>query len=344
MIRIYIITFLFLSLLSSAQMDAFKDNPHYKEHIGLKESFWGSEDDFMVCYPKSHRGLFATIFGLGLVTVAAITYALVTQRKSNKKLSTVNQLIEEKNKDLTDSINYSSRIQNAILPQIPESFTPHNSLIYYKPKDIVSGDTYWIDEINQYKIFIIADCTGHGVPGALLTMLVNSSIQKALFENDLINPTAILGSINTQIKTSLKQNLPSAVQDSVDMSVAVFNNETLELQFAGANSHIFIIKNNVIDLIKGSKCTVGSVQEHVTEHPNTTSIQMSKQDSFILYTDGVVDQIGGVKKQKLKRSGFQQLIESSMKHSLLSSLSNRLDEWNHHNEQVDDITLIGYTV
>ena len=344
MIRIYIITFLFLSLLSSAQMDAFKDNPHYKEHIGLKESFWGSEDDFMVCYPKSHRGLFANIFGLGLLTVAAITYALVTQRKSNKKLSTVNQLIEEKNKDLTDSINYSARIQNAILPQIPESFTPNNSLIYYKPKDIVSGDTYWIDEINQYKIFIIADCTGHGVPGALLTMLVNSSIQKALFENDLINPTAILGSINSQIKTSLKQNLTSAVQDSVDMSVVVLNNETLELQFAGANSHVFIIKNKEVNLIKGSKCTVGSVQAHVTEHPSTISIQLNKEDSFILYTDGIVDQIGGLKHQKLKRSGFQQLIESSMKNSLLSSLSTQLDEWTHHNEQVDDITLIGYTV
>jgi serine phosphatase RsbU (regulator of sigma subunit) len=298
----------------------------------------------MVCYPKSHRSLFATIFGLGLVTVGAITYALVTQRKSNKKLSTVNKLIEEKNKDLTDSINYSSRIQNAILPQTPESFNSQNSIIYYKPKDIVSGDTYWVDEINQYKIFIIADCTGHGVPGALLTMLVNSSIQKALFENDLINPTAILGSINSQIKMSLKQNLTSAVQDSVDMSVAIFNSETFELQFAGANSHLFIIKNKVVELIKGSKCTVGSVQEHVTEHPNTISIQMNKQDSFILYTDGVVDQIGGSKKQKLKRSGFQQLIESSLKKSLLSSLSDSLDEWMYGNEQVDDITLIGFTV
>jgi serine phosphatase RsbU (regulator of sigma subunit) len=345
MIRIYIITFLFLSFLSNAQTNAFKNDPHYKEHIGIKESFFGSsEDDFMVCYPKAHRSLFATIFGLGLITVAAITYALVTQRKSNKKLFIVNKLNEEKNKDLTDSINYSLRIQNAILPQIPDSFTSRNSLIYYKPKDIVSGDTYWIDEINQYKIFIIADCTGHGVPGALLTMLVNSSIQKALFENDLINPTAILGSINTQIKTSLKQNLPSAVQDSVDMSVVVFNSETNELQFAGANSHIFIIKNKVIDLIKGSKCTVGSVQAHVTEHPSTISIQLNKEDSFILYTDGIVDQIGGLKNQKLKRSGFQQLIESSLKDSLLSTLSVSLDKWKHHNEQVDDITLIGYTV
>ena len=208
----------------------------------------------------------------------------------------------------------------------------------------MSGDTYWVDEINHYKIFIIADCTGHGVPGALLTMLVNSSIQKALFENDLINPTAILGSINSQIKLALKQNLMSAVQDSVDMSVAILNSDTLELQFAGANSHIFIIKNKVVELIKGSKCTVGSVQEHVTEHPTTISIQMNKQDSFILYTDGVVDQIGGSKKQKLKRSGFQQLIESSLKNSLLSSMPVSLDEWMQDNEQVDDITLIGIIV
>lgn len=342
--RFYLITFLFLCFLTKAQTDVFKNNPHFKEHIGIKESFWGSEDDFMVCYPKSHRGLFTTIFGLGFVTLLAITYALVTQRKSHKKLSAANKLVEEKNKDLTDSINYSSRIQNAILPQIPESFTSQNSLIYYKPKDIVSGDTYWIDEINQFKVFIIADCTGHGVPGALLTMLVNSSIQKALFENDLINPTAILGSINSQIKMSLKQNLTSAVQDSVDMSVAILNSETNELLFAGANSNLFIIRGNKIELIKGSKCTVGSVQEYVTEHPTTMSIQMNKQDSFILYTDGIVDQIGGIKKQKLKRSGFQNMLETATQGSFLSSLSTSIDHWKLNQEQVDDITLIAFTL
>jgi serine phosphatase RsbU (regulator of sigma subunit) len=284
------------------------------------------------------------IFSLGFITILAISYAFITQKKSHKKLSLVNKLVEEKNKDLTDSINYSSRIQNAILPQIPESFNSKNSLIYYRPKDIVSGDTYWVDEINQFKIFIIADCTGHGVPGALLTMLVNSSIQKALFENKLINPSSILEDINNQMKISLKQNSSSAVQDSVDMSVAVLNSQTNELQFAGANSNLFIVKNNIIELIKGSKCTVGSVQSHVTERPKTTTINLNKNDSFMLYTDGVVDQIGGDKKQKLKRSGFQQFIEFSLNDSLLSSISNKLDEWKHNNEQVDDITLIGFTV
>ena len=340
--KIYVITFLFLSFLTKAQTDIFKTNPHFKEHIGFKESFWGSEDDFMVCYPKSHRGLFTTIFGLGFVTLLAITYALVTQRKSHKKLAAATKLVEEKNKDLTDSINYSSRIQNAILPQLPDSFTTQNSLIYYKPKDIVSGDTYWIDEINQFKIFIIADCTGHGVPGALLTMLVNSSIQKALFESDLINPSAILDSVNNQIKNSLKQTTDSSIQDSVDMSVAVLNTDTNELLFAGANSNLFTIRNNKIELIKGSKCTVGSVQEHVTERPITISIKLNKQDTFILYTDGIVDQIGGNKNQKLKRSGFQHILETALQGSFLNSLSTSMDAWKLNQEQVDDITLIAY--
>lgn len=336
--------FLFLSFLMKAQQDVFKNNPHFKEHIGIKESFLGPEDGFMVCYPKSHRNLFATIFSLGFITILAITYALVTKIKSNKKLSAVNKLNTERNKDLTDSINYALRIQNAILPELPENFNNNNCLIYYKPKDIVSGDTYWIDEINQYKIFIIADCTGHGVPGALLTMLVNTSIQKALFENKLLNPADILDNINNQIKTSLKQTTHSTVQDSVDMSVAILNSKTNELQFAGANSHLITIQNNKINLHKGSKCTVGSVQAHIINKPNTLLLQLNEHDIFILYTDGVVDQIGGANNEKLKRSGFESMIEAASQGSFLSSLSNNIDLWKLNHEQVDDISLIAFKI
>lgn len=330
--------------LVSAQSNLFKNDPHHVEHIGLKESFFGAEDDYMVCYPKSHRNLFTMIIALGLATSLSIGYALFIQRKSNKKLSVINKIIEEKNIDVTASINYSKRIQNAMLPELPNSINGLNSLIIYKPKDIVSGDTYWIDEIENHKFFIIADCTGHGVPGALLTMLVNTSIQKALFENKLINPSLILESINNQIKSSLKQNAESSIQDSVDMSVAVLNNQTNELTFAGANSNMFLIIDNKIQLVKGSKCTVGSVQEHVTEAPVTSSFLLSKNDSFILYTDGIVDQIGGSDLNKLKRKGFQALIEEALAKDFLNSLKSKFDNWVSNNEQVDDITSIIFVV
>jgi serine phosphatase RsbU (regulator of sigma subunit) len=341
---ILILFFIFKIGLIGAQSNLFKNDPHHVEHIGLKESFFGAEDDYMVCYPKSHRNLFTMIIALGLATSLSIGYALYIQRKSNKKLSFINKIIEEKNNDVTASINYSKRIQNAMLPELPNSINVSNSLIIYKPKDIVSGDTYWIDEIDNHKFFIIADCTGHGVPGALLTMLVNTAIQKALFENKLINPSLILESINNQIKSSLKQNAESSIQDSVDMSVVIINTSTNELQFAGANSNLFLMQNNQVQLIKGSKCTVGSIQTHVTEAPVTTNFMVKQNDSFIIYTDGIVDQIGGKEKNKLKRKGLQTIIEESLSIDFLNSLNTKIENWISKNEQVDDITMIAFKI
>jgi serine phosphatase RsbU (regulator of sigma subunit) len=231
-----------------------------------------------------------------------------------------------------------------MLPELPNSINVSNSLIIYKPKDIVSGDTYWIDEIDNHKFFIIADCTGHGVPGALLTMLVNTAIQKALFENKLINPSLILESINNQIKSSLKQNAESSIQDSVDMSVVIINSSTNELQFAGANSNLFLMQNNQVQLIKGSKCTVGSIQTHVTEAPVTTNFMVKQNDSFIIYTDGIVDQIGGKEKNKLKRKGLQTIIEESLSIDFFNSLNTKIENWISKNEQVDDITMIAFKI
>ncbi len=342
--NVFILIFVFKIGLTNSQTELFKNDPHHVEHIGLKESFFGDADDYMVCYPKSHRNLFTMIILLGLATSLSIGYALFIQRKSNKKLKNINKIIEEKNNDVTASINYSKRIQNAMLPELPLSINTSNSLIIYKPKDIVSGDTYWIDEIENNKFFIIADCTGHGVPGALLTILVNTAIQKALFEHKLILPSLILESINNQIKIALKQQSQSGIQDSVDMSVAVLNNQTNELKFAGANSNMFLIINNKIELVKGSKCTVGSVQEHVTEAPITSSYVLNKNDSFVLYTDGIVDQIGGTDLNKLKRKGFQTIIEEALVNDFLNSLKSKFDNWVSTNEQVDDITSITYVV
>lgn len=341
---LFSIVFITLSLFLKAQEDFLKHNEHYKEHLSLKDTFFGSEDDFMVCYPKSHRNLFTIIILLGTATVISICYALIIQRKSNKKLSSINRIIEEKKDDIISSINYSKRIQDAMLPHLPDCINKNNSLIIYKPKDIVSGDTYWIEESGHHKIFIIADCTGHGVPGALLSMLVSTAIQKAIFETKDLSPTTILDNINDQIKFSLKQNSPSAIQDSVDMGVVILNTITHKLEFSGANSNLFLIQNNQVNFIKGSKCTVGSVQDHVSEKPSTLEFTVNKNDAFVLYTDGIVDQIGGDKNEKLKRKGLNKILMEAIKSDFLSYLKTQLDLWINNKEQVDDITLISYKI
>lgn len=343
-LKILIISFSLLYNECRAQQEILKEDPHYKEHLTLRDTFFGSENDFMVCYPKSHQNFFLIIFGLGLIAVLSLVYAFVTQRKFNKKLVSVNRIIEERNNDLIASINYSLRIQNAILPILPESINNSNSLVYYSPKDIVSGDTYWIDEIDSKKIFIIGDCTGHGISGALLTMLVNTAIRKTLFEDKLLNPGNILDNVNEQLKTSLKQNSDSNLSDSADMAVIIIDSETNELQFAGANCNAFIIQDNKLNLIKGSKCTVGSVQQHVKERPETITIPLNKNDAFVLYTDGIVDQIGGKNMEKLKRKGLQTILESSLNDSFLNTISIEINKWKQGIEQVDDMTLIAYRI
>ncbi len=333
---------------SYAQLDSLTKSPLFTKHLTFHETFFGNEEMYQVCYPKDHRSVFIFIIIFSISTFVLALLVIYIKTSSNKKLKEKNAIIAEQNKDLIDSINYSLRIQQAILPdRSTEELVLKNGFVLYKPKNIVSGDFYWLHKQEDILYIAVIDCTGHGVPGALLTMLAYNAINKAVLEKEIKDPTLILDSMNTDVKTALKQDKHNPIQDSMEVALISLNTITNQLLFSGANLSLTYIKNGELNIINGGKCSVGSVQDSAIELPKTHAISLNHGDWFYLYTDGYADQFGGEKGKKFKYKQLEQLIfenykkSPSQQHSILST---SIIQWRGVLEQVDDITVIGVSI
>jgi len=269
--------------------------------------------------------------------------------EQKKLVENQKQVVEEQHKDITDSIKYAERIQHAILPpdRVWFDILP-NSFVYYKPKDILSGDFYWIEKKEDLILFAAADCTGHGVPGALISIVNYNLLNKATLEKDLSNPAEILNYVNMQLIEALHQTYQdSAVKDGMDISLCVINTKTLELNFAGANNPIYVLRDKEITQISGDKFPVGAFVDEEVQKFNTKTLQLKKNDLIYLFSDGFADQFGGPKGKKYK---YQQLKNVLIANSDLSlseqrdALESEFEKWKGDLEQVDDVCVIGVKV
>lgn len=323
-----------------------KADEHFKTHIGFSETFFGSEEDYQVCYPKDHKNFFYSIIGFALLSTTLGFFIIRIKTKSNKLLKEKNAIIEEHNHDMIASITYARRIQNSILPS--KNIMIHlasNLFVFYKPKDIVSGDFYWVHKEEDYVYMAVVDCTGHGVPGAFLSLVGKYSLDKAVKEDHLRNPSEILEKMNEYVKSALQQEENKELRDGMEVAFCKLNVKTNELEYAGANLGLLIIRNGEIEELKASKCTVGSVQEHVTQGPITHKTQLAKGDSFYVFSDGFADQMGGNNNKKYKSVNLKKYIKSTsletpQSHCIL--LSKELERWKGKYEQVDDVCVMGY--
>lgn len=289
------------------------------------------------------------------------------------------QQIELIHTELTDSIHYAKRIQSAILPQ-DFKIDKENFFILYKPKDIVSGDFYWFTEIGKSLVFCVADCTGHGVPGAFMSMLgisiLNDIASSLSQEKGDVQASCLLNRLRSQIIKSLHQASPSArdnndglskVRDGMDMALCVLNVDTLGLQFAGANNSLYIVRNNekyninnfgpdlqitvteytekALVEIKGDKMPVG-FHERMNEF-SQSNVRLTKGDIIYIFSDGFADQFGGSDGKKLKYKQFKTLL-SDFSHEPMARQSELLEksflEWKNELEQVDDVTVLGLKI
>jgi serine phosphatase RsbU (regulator of sigma subunit) len=319
---------------------------HFKTHIGFSETFFGSEEDYQVCYPKDHKNFFYSIIGFALLSTTLGFFIIRIKTKSNKLLKEKNAIIEEKNHDMVSSITYARRIQNSILPSKNLLNELSNNLfVFYKPKDIVSGDFYWVHKEGEYLYMAVVDCTGHGVPGAFLSLVGKYSLDKAVKEDHQTNPSEMLDKMNEYVKAALQQEENKELRDGMEVAFCKFNIKTNELEYAGANLSLLIIRKGEIEEVKSSKCTVGSVQEHVIEAPKTHKIQLEQGDSFYVFSDGFADQMGGKNNKKYKSVNLKNFIkatsqETPQSHCVL--LSKELEQWRGNYEQVDDVCVMGY--
>ncbi len=293
---------------------------------------------------------------------------IIDQLKINEKLKDqVNRELEQKVKErtweinekkeeieiqkklITDSIDYARHIQYAVFPR--EEYLDQIQLehfVLFRPKDIVSGDFYWIKEVHGSLIAVAADCTGHGVPGALMSMLGITLLNEQMAKSSLDDPANILNNLRDKIKEMLDQKGKLEEQkDGIEMGIAIIHPEKKELQFAGANNPLLLIRNKEAKLheYKGDRQPIGF---HWEEKEFTTHrIPLQRRDTVYLFTDGYIDQFGGEQRKKFKSHRFKELLLSVHKESMENQkkrLEEALDNWRDDIEQIDDICVIGIRI
>ena len=255
--------------------------------------------------------------------------------------------IAYQNKHITDSIEYALRIQTALLPSLELFSDKIDHFVLYKPRDIVSGDFYWVAELGGSRQMIIAaDCTGHGVPGAFMSMLGVSFLNEIILNKGITQPDLIMNTLRDDVVGALKQmDETSDVKDGMDMCICLLDLEKKSLQFAGANNPLWIISNGELTEIKGNKMPV-SIHEKMDPYTNHW-IDLKKGDTFYIFSDGFADQFGGPNQKKFLSKNFKKVLGELQQKSMLeqgAELDNIFEKWRKEVEQIDDVIVIGVRV
>lgn len=290
----------------------------------------------------------AVLLGLGLFSVI---HMLRKNRKLNKILKGKNLQISHQRQKIISSINYAKRIQQSTLPKEVEfKKLFKDSFIYFKPKDIISGDFYAYQKVDS-KIYVAAiDCTGHGVPGAFMSLIANSKLNKVVNELGERDPGQILTSLHKEIQNALHQEEGTEhTMDGVEMSLCAIDLERCSIEFAGAGASIFIVKKGVIQEYKGNLNGLGGAdyrwskgQESQTFATHTISYE--SEDLLYLFSDGIHDQIGGNDLKKLNKTMFKEHLIKLSQHALDNAshgCEEFINQWKRNQQQTDDMMLIG---
>lgn len=310
-----------------------------------------------------------------LIFFALIAFILfkLRDKRLKKAKDELERVVEErtaalkhKEQEVMDSIRYALRIQLSIIPtqQHVKTLLP-KSMIYYRPKDIVSGDFYWVDESDDKVFFAAVDCTGHGVPGAMMSVIGLKLLNQAVQDKKLVVPADIIQYIDAGVNDTLRQSYdPNAVKDGMDLALCSLDYKTLTLQYAGVFNSLWILRKNIsstyavisdresfygADLleIKADKCYIGNNKDGVADTFTNHTIQLQKDDCIYVFTDGYADQFGGPKGKKFKYNKFKDVLVESAHLSVdeqYNTLNKAFIDWKGTQEQVDDVLVIGVKI
>jgi len=284
---------------------------------------------------------------LGFIIVLVFSIILLRmfrhKRKANILLSEQKAEIEEKNRDILDSITYAKRIQSAILP--PQKLVKEylkDSFILYKPKDIVAGDFYWMEHKDGKILFAAADCTGHGVPGAMVSVVCNNGLNRSVREYGLTEPGMILNKTREIVIQEFEKS-EEEVSDGMDIALCSLDGHKLE--YSGAHNPLWIIRNGEILETKSNRQPIG--KSRLSEPFTTHTIELQKDDTLYIFSDGYVDQFGGENGKKFKSKAFKDLLLSiqikTMEEQRLH-LDENFETWRGKLEQIDDVCVIGVRI
>ncbi|MDF2448864.1 MAG: rsbU 6 [Bacteroidota bacterium] len=299
-------------------------------------------------YILSFIFIIAAVFGF-------TSYRTNAVKKENKilenKVAARTKELAEKNRDITSSIEYAKRIQEAILPAKDLIYNRLKKVfILYKPKDIVSGDFYWFGEKDHFKIIAVVDCTGHGVPGAFMSMIGHNLLNQIVSEKGISNPGQILEELHRGVQAALKQNGNGITNtnDGMDVSILALNTETRKALWAGAfRSLVIVKKNGELEKIDGNKYPVGGSQLDSIRMFTPHQLILEAEDCLYMFSDGYADQFGGAKGKKFMVKQFHENLKTIHNMDMFDQhtyLEMRLDDWKGNLEQIDDVLVIGIKV
>ncbi|WP_375558890.1 7TM diverse intracellular signaling domain-containing protein [Bernardetia sp. OM2101] len=265
----------------------------------------------------------------------------------NSSLMEQKGLMEKRNQDITSSINYARRIQDAVLPDL-RSFkrSVPNCFVLYTPRDIVSGDFYWFSQKDNEIVLAAADCTGHGVPGAFMSILGDSYLNQIVNLQGITKADSILSRLHGQIRRALRQS-STENKDGMDISICVIDLENNHVTFAGAKRPLLYIQNDTIFEIKGDKHSVGGFQTKAENSYTSHQIDFNIPTAFYIFSDGYVDQFGGQYNRKFMIKNFKNLLLEIHKEPMVKQrqiLDKRFEDWKGSNKQIDDVIVVGFQV
>jgi serine phosphatase RsbU (regulator of sigma subunit) len=347
------------------EMDTKYETEKKQQQIELQESQIIARDATIKQQKTLRNALVAGLLAVILIIIVVV-YAYVQKQKANRKikdqnaqileaneeLTTLNEAISKQNNEIVDSITYAQRIQSAMLP--PETYLTElldEVFVLYKPRDIVSGDFYWIRQVNNYIVLAAADCTGHGVPGAFMSMLGISFLNEIVQRREITQANQVLNELRHQIKQSLRQHgHPDESKDGIDMALCVIDEKNRILQYSGAFNPLYIIRDEegkpLLTEIKADRMPLGYFQgkdKPFTNHEMLLEIG----DTFYLFSDGYMDQKGGPDNRKFMSKNFKNLlleIHEQPMYEQKKILDKTLSDWMGMNVQIDDILVIGVRV
>ncbi len=324
-----------LSEVSTQQQDFQNALQYFRKYHNLKEEILNTETHNQL---KNQEIAFAV--------ERSQKEAEIYQLK-HVELKKAYDILEEKNREITDSIHYASSIQSALLPELQTLNTFFSdSFILFKPRDIVSGDFYWIQPLDNKILITAADCTGHGVPGAFMSVLGISLLDDIVNKNGIIQPAEILFELRAKIIHALNQHKEKDKKDGMDMALCLFDFEQQKGYYAGAYNALYIIRNNELEQIKADRMPIGL---HMKDGESFTQhiFDLQSGDQYYMFSDGYADQFGGEKGRKLMTKKFKELL---LQNAHLSgseqqeALNNYFESWRGDTEQIDDVIVTGLKI
>lgn len=342
-------------VIKASLSNDFSSSQEFTYHFSVKPPFWKTT-------------LFYVLISMG---VLAFLYFFIVNREKRlkrekmklelevksrtfeienkkKEIELQHQLIQGINKDMTDSIKYAHRIQQTILPN-PAILKNHfsESFIFYKPRNIVSGDYYWIKELGDLVYVAVVDCTGHGVPGAFMSLITSSILNESIDVTvSQYSPAKMLEYLRSEIMTRFSQNTTDQINDGLDISLICYDKQKSTIEYVNANRPLYIISNNELITLTSENVNIGGYADLNSVIPSKT-IHIKKDDLLCLFTDGITDQFGGEKNKKYNPARLRQFLlmnEHLPLDKLKEKLNDEISEWQGSYEQTDDILFIGLKI